>query len=608
MFKEEQKNRFCSVAVNDRLKHKLSILPDQAGVYLLKNKAGKIIYVGKATSLKSRVRSYFSGVKDDLKTRKLVENVDDLDYIMVSNAHEALILEDTLIKKHKPKYNILLKDDKRYPFLKITAEQFPKLVVTREKIHDKGVYFGPFTDGSAMHRVKELAEEIFPFRKCNTVGKKRCLNFQIGKCSGVCEADEVGQQEYFQLIEQLKKFLAGQNRQLIGDLQERMEAVAQAMDYKKAAFYKMQLDSLQKLSQKQTVYFEDSKRRDVVVGYLEDDLGAIAVLKLIEGRLISKESYPLKNIKGKEMAEVMVAFLKQYYLPRLDELPWQILVELDLSQELDADLQEQLNLFVPQRGNLSKLLWMARQNAFDVVEQERLKYLRRSVRTSAPVLELKQALNLSVLPTKIICIDISTIQGSDTVASLVFFENGKPKKKNYMHFKMEEVVGQDDFASMQETLRRYLGKLDQYEKPDLIVVDGGKGQLSSSVEILEEMNVDIPIVSLAKRLEEVFLPNQSESILLPRKSLALKMIVHLRDEAHRFAITYHRKRRSMRTLTSELDKVVGEQTKYNLLCEFGSVQGVREATVDELQRVKGVGETVAKKVKDELNIHSKSKV
>ncbi len=600
MFKEEQKNRFRSVVVNDRLKHKLSILPDQAGVYLLKNKAGKIIYVGKATSLKSRVRSYFSGVKDDLKTRKLVENVDDLDYIMVSNAHEALILEDTLIKKHKPKYNILLKDDKRYPFLKITAEQFPKLVVTREKIHDKGVYFGPFTDGSAMHRVKELAEEIFPFRKCNTVGKKRCLNYQIGKCSGVCEADEVGQQEYSQLIEQLKKFLTGQNRQLIGDLQERMEAVAQAMDYKKAAFYKMQLDSLQKLSQKQTVYFEDSKRRDVVVGYLEDDLGAIAVLKLIEGRLISKESYPLKNIKGKEMAEVMVAFLKQYYLPRLDELPWQILVELDLSQELDADLQEQLNLFVPQRGNLSKLLWMARQNAFDVVEQERLKYLRRSVRTSAPVLELKQALNLSVLPTKIICIDISTIQGSDTVASLVFFENGKPKKKNYMHFKMEEVVGQDDFASMQETLRRYLGKLDQYEKPDLIVVDGGKGQLSSSVEILEEMSVDIPIVSLAKRLEEVFLPNQSESILLPRKSLALKMIVHLRDEAHRFAITYHRKRRSMRTLTSELDKVVGEQTKYNLLCEFGSVQGVREATVDELQRVKGVGEAVAKKVKGEL--------
>ena len=223
------------------------------------------------------------------------------------------------------------------------------------------------------------------------------------------------------------------------------------------------------------------------------------------------------------------------------------------------------------------------------------------VRTAAPVLELKRALGLAVLPTKIICIDISTIQGSDTVSSLVFFENGKPKKKNYLHFKMKDVQGQDDFASMQETLRRYLGKIDQYEKPDLIVVDGGKGQLSSSLEVLQEMKVDIAIVSLAKRLEEVFLPGQSESILLPRKSLALKMIVHLRDEAHRFAITYHRKRRSMRTLSSELDGVVGEQTKYNLLREFGSVQGVKEATLEELQTVKGVGNVLAEKIKKDLD-------
>ena len=547
------------------------------------------------------LRSYFAGTKADLKTRKLVENVVDLDYIMVSSAHEALILEDTLIKKHRPKYNILLKDDKRYPFLKLTDEPYPRLVVTREKKHDKGDYFGPFTDGSAMHRVRQMVDEIFPLRKCNTMGKKRCLNYQIGKCVGVCEADQSLRQDYRLLVQRVKRFLAGASKEIASELQTLIETACQKMDYKKAAFYKAQWDSLQKLGQKQTVYFEDNKRRDVVVGYQEEKLGAIAVLKLVEGKLVSKESYPLKNVVGKTSQEVLAAFLKQYYLPRLDVLPWQILVEQDPQEELDAELKEALNLFVPQKGKLSKLLWMARQNAFDLVEQERLKYLRRSVRTAAPVLELKRALGLAVLPTKIICIDISTIQGSDTVSSLVFFENGKPKKKNYLHFKMKDVQGQDDFASMQETLRRYLGKIDQYEKPDLIVVDGGKGQLSSSLEVLQEMKVDIAIVSLAKRLEEVFLPGQSESILLPRKSLALKMIVHLRDEAHRFAITYHRKRRSMRTLSSELDGVVGEQTKYNLLREFGSVQGVKEATLEELQTVKGVGNVLAEKIKKDLD-------
>ncbi len=588
--------------MNPNLQQKLSTLPDQAGVYLMKNKAGKIIYIGKATSLKNRVRSYFAGTKSDLKTRKLVENVQDLDYIMVSNAHEALILEDTLIKKHRPKYNILLKDDKRYPFLKLTDEPYPRLVVTREKKHDKGDYFGPFTDGSAMHRVKQMVEEIFPLRKCNTMGKKRCLNFQIGKCVGVCEGDPKLDSEYKLLVLRVKKFLSGASKEISSELKRLMESASNKMDYKKAAFYKMQWESLQKLGQKQTVYFDDNKRRDVVVGYLEEKLGAITVLKLVEGKLVGKESYPLKNVEEKAMPEMLAAFLKQYYLPRLDVLPWQILLELDPQGELDEDLQKQLNLFVPQKGKLSKLLWMARQNAFDLVEQERLKYLRRSARTAAPVLELKRALGLSVLPTKIICIDISTIQGSDTVSSLVFFENGKPKKKNYLHFKMKAVQGQDDFASMQETLRRYLAKLDQYEKPDLIVVDGGKGQLSSSVEVLHEMGIDIAIVSLAKRLEEVFLPGQLDSIMLPRKGLALKMIIHLRDEAHRFAITYHRKRRSMRTLASQLDSVVGEQTKYNLLREFGSVQGVKEATLDELQTVKGVGKKLAGKVKGELGV------
>ncbi len=592
--------------MNDILKQKLATLPSQAGVYLMKNKAGKIIYVGKATSLKNRVRSYFAGKKSDLKTRKLVENVADLDYIMVASAHEALILEDTLIKKHRPKYNILLKDDKRYPFLKLTDEPFARLVVTREKKHDRGDYFGPFTDSGAMHRVREMVEEIFPLRKCNTLGKKRCLNFQIGKCVGVCEADEKLRDEYGRLVWRVKKFLSGHSREISAELQRLMESAAAKLDYKKAAIYKAQWESLQKLGQRQTVYFEDAKRRDVVAGYLEEKSGAIAVLKLVEGRLVGKESYPLKNVAGKSMQEVLAAFLKQYYLPRLEQLPWQILVETDLAAELDEDLRQELTLFVPQKGKLSKLLWMARQNAFDLVEQERLKYLRRAVRTAAPVLELKQALGLAVLPTKIICIDISTIQGSDTVSSLVFFENGKPKKKNYMHFRMKEVQGQDDFASMQETLRRYLGKLDEYESPDLIVVDGGKGQLSSSVEVLQEMGVDIAIVSLAKRLEEVFLPGQSESILLPRKSLALKMIVHLRDEAHRFAITYHRKRRSMRTLSSELDEVVGQKTKYKLLREFGSVQAVKEATVEELQVVKGVGEKLAEKVSQELANGNKS--
>ncbi len=595
---------------DQKIKTKLSLLPNKPGVYLMKNQATSIIYVGKAKVLKNRVRSYFSGTPADEKTRELVSRIKDFDYIITNNEEEALILESNLIKKYRPKYNVMLKDDKKYPFIKITLnEPFPRVLITRELVKDGGNYIGPFTDARAVRKTVRLLEWIFPYRTCKRVipeGKviydKSCINYQLKKCPAPC-IGKISQADYNKTIRQILHFLKGRNQDVIDDLKTEMQIRSDEHDYENAARLRDRIQDIQKLNRSRNTYFTDNKDRDVIGLYKEEDKAAVAVLKILSGKLLHKEIYALNNVVDQTEAHILSAFLTQYYSSRLDDLPNQMLLpcEPEEYQLLNDFLKNKLQ--IPQRGDMRSLITLAAKNAFNFVEEQKLNHMRKSDRTVIPVKELKDKLKLHKLPRKMICLDISTIQGTDTVSSIVYFENGKPKKKNYRRFVIKTVIGQDDFAAMAETLQRYLDKVNEDEKPDLIVIDGGKGQLSSAYNVLQGSDKsDLEMISLAKKQEEVFLPGRKDSILLPRSSSALRLLISIRDEAHRFAITFHRKRRSSRTLKSELDGVkgIGFNTKFMLLNEFGSVENIRKQNAESLARVKGIGLKVAEKILQQL--------
>lgn len=592
--------------LSKKIKSKLALLPDKPGIYKMFNKAGKIIYIGKAKVLKNRVRSYFHSTHKDRKTKRLVKNIADIDYIITNTEDEALELEANAIRTHKPRYNILLKDDKSLPHIKITIkDDFPKISYTRTVLEDGAKYFGPYTKSKPVWKTLKLIEWLMPMRTCkkkiiaNEQNDKPCLNYQMGKCPAPC-AGKISYTDYQNLVKNVIRFLQGKNQDIVDDLKLKMAEFSENMDYEKAAKIRDQIINVENLHNQSNLYFFDKKDRDVLGIYKEENKAAVSVLKILSGRLLNKEIYALENVEDSNESEMLKAFLMQYYKTKTkDKLPYQILLQIE-----PDDLSIMQNIFknrikIPQKGEYKKLTQIAKKNAFFFVEEQKLKHLQKSNRTIFPVQELKDKLGLRKLPRKIYCFDISTIQGTDTVSSMVYFENGKPLKKNYRHFKMKTVVGQDDFASMKETLERVLTKLEKYEKPDLFVIDGGKGQLSSAYQILQNHNVtDIEMISLAKRVEEVFLPNNSESIVLPRNSPALRLLVHLRDESHRFAITFHRKLRSKRTLQSQLDNIpnIGEETKFLLLKTFGSIKNIRQSQVSELMQVKGIGEIRAKEI------------
>lgn len=585
--------------IPDKVKSKLKLLPVSPGVYIMKNTSGDIIYIGKAKVLRNRVRSYFTGTLSDPKTIEMVNKIADLEYILTKTENQALELEANLIKKHRPKYNIQLKDDKSKPFIKVTIkEPFPQVFVTRELKKDGSKYFGPYTDTKALRKTMRILEWIFPIRTCTRnipegepAFKRPCMNFQLGKCSAPCVGN-ISREEYKKNVTALIQFVKGRNQDVISDLTLRMKEYSAKLNFEEAAKFRDKIEDIQKLNRSKNMFFTDEKNRDVIGVYQEDNKAAVAVLKILSGKLLNKEIYSLNNTEGTTLAQIMEAFLKQYYSSKLKELPFRIFLQTEPEDLETLNKWLKNKLITPKKGDNKALITIARENAFNFVEEEKLKYLRKSNRTIFPIKELKDKLNLRKLPRKMICIDISTIQGTDTVSSLVFFENGKPKKKNYRHFIMKTVKGQDDFASMEETMKRYLIKIEENEKPDLIVIDGGKGQLSKSYNVLKEMKIEeIEMISLAKRIEEVFLPGSKSSIILPRNSSALRVLIKIRDEAHRFAITFHRKRRKKRTLKSELDNIigVGEQTKFALLKKFGSVDNIRNASITELISVKGIG-------------------
>ena len=597
--------------IPDKVKPKLRLIPVSPGVYIMKNTSGNIIYIGKAKVLRNRVRSYFRGSSQNPKTIEMVNKIADMEYILTKTENQALELEANLIKKHRPKYNIQLKDDKSKPFIKVTIkEPFPQVLVTRELKKDGSKYFGPYTDTKALRKTMRILEWIFPIRTCTRTipegepaFKRPCINFQLGKCSAPC-VGYISREEYKKNVTALIQFIKGRNQDVISDLTLRMKEYSAKLNFEEAAKFRDKIGNIQKLNRSKNMFFTDEKNRDVIGVYQEGNKAAVAVLKILSGKLLNKEIYSLNNTEGTTLAQIMEAFLKQYYSSKLKELPFRIFLQTEPEDLETLNKWLKNKLITPKKGDNKALITIARENAFNFVEEEKLKYLRKSNRTIFPIKELKDKLNLNKLPRKMICIDISTIQGTDTVSSLVFFENGKPKKKNYRHFIMKTVKGQDDFASMEETMKRYLIKIEENEKPDLIVIDGGKGQLNKSYNILKKMKIEeIEMISLAKRIEEVFLPGSKNSIILPRNSSALRVLVKIRDEAHRFAITFHRKRRKKRTLKSELDNIigVGDLTKFALLKKFGSVDNIKNASITELISVKGIGEKSARMILEYLS-------
>ena len=549
--------------MNDTLRETIRLVPEQPGCYLYYNKEGEIIYVGKAKNLKRRVYSYFHKQHDNPKTTILVSQIEKLEYIITDSEVEALILESHLIKKHKPKYNILLKDDKKYPYFLITDEDFPRIQIVRKKNlnPDKGRFYGPYTDVGAMYATLDFLKRLFPLKQCKTpkFSNRPCLYYHIGKCLAPCQG-KVTPEEYQKLIQQVELFLSGKQKELLKEIQAQMQKYSDEQQFEKAAKMRDSYLDLQKTLERQKVVYENTKlNEDIIAVLYEDGILAIVIMMIREGRLIDKKdfTYFVDNIDKTEYFET---FFRDYYTGLKLEFPDRI-ISKDLEEVGQKELyQDWLKVLSGKKitinyggGKYKELYELALKNARNLLENAKLKKMAQIRDDFNEVGSyLAEKLHLTNFPNRIECYDISHIQGTNTVASMVVFQNGLPKKSAYRKFKVRMTEGKpDDFLSMKEVLSRRLSRLGEpkWEKPDLIIIDGGKGQLSSVMQIVEDMGIKIgkdgiDFVSLAKREEEVFLPHQSKSILLPKDSNALYLIQRIRDEAHRFAITYHRDLRS----------------------------------------------------------------
>lgn len=549
--------------MNEVLLEQIKLVPTQPGCYLYYDKEGTIIYVGKAKNLKRRVYSYFHKQHESPKTNILVSQIEKLEYIITDSEVEALILESHLIKQHKPKYNILLKDDKKYPYFLITDEDFPRIQVVRKKNlnPDKGRFYGPYTDVGAMYATLDFLKRLFPLKQCKTpkFTNRPCLYYHIGKCLAPCQG-KVTPEEYQKLIQQVELFLSGKQSELLKQIQVQMQKYAETEQFEKAAKMRDSYLDLQKTLERQKVVYENTKlNEDIIAVIYEDGILAIVIMMVREGRLIDKKdfTYFVDNVDKTEYFET---FFRDYYTNLKLEFPDRI-ISKDLEEVGEKELyQDWLKILSGKKvtisygkGKFKELYELALKNATNLLENAKLKKMAQIRDDFNEVGSyLAEKLQLTNFPNRIECYDISHIQGTNTVASMVVFQNGLPKKTAYRKFKIKSTEGKpDDFLSMKEVLSRRLSRLGEpkWEKPDLIIIDGGKGQLSSVMQIVEEMGIKvgkggIDFVSLAKREEEVFLPNQSDSILLPRDSNALYLIQRIRDEAHRFAITFHRDLRS----------------------------------------------------------------
>ena len=596
------------------LKEKIKNLPSNPGVYIYKNKNGKVIYVGKASNIRNRVRSYFQSNKHfDAKTTALVRNIHDLEYIITDTEAEALILEDTLIKRHKPRYNIMLRDDKTYPYIRITNEPYPRIFSTRRVVRDGSKYFGPYTDVKNMKRMIRLVRTIFRLRSCKlnlseegiANGKfKICLDYQIKKCDGPCEGF-ISLKDYQENVKNAISLINGKTTEVEKLLLQKMEEAAENLDFEQAAYFRNQYLLLKEYSASQKIVSTELVDRDVFGFATESDFSCVLIFTIRDGRLIGKRHFVLKNSLEYTEKKILQIALEKWYLEN-DFIPQEILLPFELEEEnfireyLKEKKGKKVELIIPKLGDKRKLVNLANENAEFQLKEHILALMKKDAELPKRILEFQKDLQLPKPPRIIECFDNSHIQGSEFVSSVVVFKDGKPLKSEYRKFKIKTVQQNDDFAAMKEAVYRRYKRLLEEEKslPDLVIIDGGKGQLSSAISVLEELGIKdkVPIISIAKKMEEIFKPELTEPIQLSRASQTLQLIQKIRDEAHRFAITYHRKLRDKRTLTTELldIKGVGPKTTQKLLETFGSVKEIKEKSLEQLAEV--VGNNLARKI------------
>ena len=595
---------FCyNGTMNNLIKSKLELLPTSPGCYIHKDKNGTIIYVGKAKNLRNRVRSYFRG-SHDTKTEALVSEIVDFEFIVTESNIEALLLEINLIKENKPKYNIMLKDDKSYPFIKITSERYPRLIITRQVKKDGGLYFGPYPDVGAANEIKRLLDRIFPFRKCTNPPSKVCFYYHIGQCMAhtICKKDEA----YFKsMAQEVSDFLKGQDDKIINDLKGKMAMAAQSMEFERAAEYRDLIQAIGTLRTKQRVMAKDLQNRDVFGYYVDKGWMCVQVFFVRQGKLIERDVslFPYYN----DPDEDFLTYVGQFYQEKSHLVPNEVLIPQDIDQEAVKALVD-TKIVKPQRGEKKQLVNLAIKNARVSLEQK-FNLLEKSVEKTQGAIENLGRLLQIPTPIRIESFDNSNIMGTSPVSAMVVFVNGKPSKKDYRKYKIKTVVGPDDYASMREVIRRRYGRVqrDGLIPPDLIVIDGGQGQVNIAKQVIqEELGLDIPVAGLQKndkhQTHELLFGDPLEVVELSRNSQEFFLLQRIQDEVHRFAITFHRQLRSKNSFSSQLDGIdgLGPKRKKNLMKHFKSLTKIKEASVDEIVEV-GVPRAVAEAVQRKLN-------
>ncbi|MBN1211412.1 MAG: excinuclease ABC subunit UvrC [candidate division Zixibacteria bacterium] len=604
---------------SEKLELKLKNLPTSPGVYLFKNAQDKIIYIGKAKNLRNRVRTYFqNGDRLDPKTRRLVTNIAGLELLVTDNEVESLILEANLVREHKPRYNVLLKDDKHFPYIKITTQEpFPRVQIVRRLEKDRATYFGPYTNSGGMRRTVTFLTRLFKIRTCNYVipppeGKtyQVCLDYHIDRCKGPCE-DLQTVEDYREQVNAIIMILSGKARKLVDRLTEKMYAASEALQFEEARLYRDQVEAIQSVIVKQSADVGEVIDRDIVTVAREARDAVAVVMQIREGVLIGRQDFQLTADDDDTDETVLESFVTQYYnhQPNLPEeifIPRELPEAAVLERWLKKIKGSRIKVLTPRFGGKVKLVDLAAKNARLLLDELLIQKRGHRERTSKMVTALKDELKLSVSPKTMVCFDISNTGETDAVGSCVYFANGQPKKSGYRHFKIKGVVGQDDFTMMREVVGRYFYRVHEEKSapPDLVVVDGGKGQLSATLAELNSLGFNRQqVVSLAKRLEEVYLPERSDPVTISKSSPALILLKRIRDEAHRFAINYNRKVRSKRTIKSVLDDIpgIGPAKRAMLLNKFGSVEQIKNVAVEDLAALKGINEKLAQKILRALN-------
>jgi len=607
-----------------RFSTRLAAVPLEPGVYLHRDAEGKVLYVGKSASLRDRLRSYFGSKKNlDPKSVELVSRIDDFEYIVTASEQEALLLENSLIKEHKPKYNIRLKDDKTYPYIKVDlAEDFPRIYVTRRTANDGARYFGPFASAGSVRKTLDLLKRLFPYRSCTKTitgnDSRPCLEYHIKRCVAPCTG-YASRNDYSEVIAQVVMFLEGNTKEIVSDLKTTMLEASDNLEFERAGALRDRLKAIEKVYEGQNVVGLGREELDVIGAAYGGEEAWVEIFFIRQGKLIGRDHFTMSGTREEDGQEILARFIEQFY-SSASHVPRKILVPESITDKevvagwLETKRKGPVEINVPQRGAKRRLIEMVTTNAAQGLEQLKLKWISDSTRMETAMSELQEELNLPRSPKRIECYDVSHIQGTNTVASISVFQDGKPLSSNYRRFKIKSHDGNDDFASMREVLSRRFKRLknarDGGEEnasfaaaPDLVLIDGGKGQLSSAVEVMLHLGLqDIQLASIAKREEEIFLPDAAEPVIMPKNSQGLFLLQRARDEAHRFAVTFHRNLRGKSSVKSALDLVpgIGPKRRKMLIRSFGSVKGIREASEDQLAAAPGMTAKVARQIKEHL--------